>query len=86
VDATWGPHRSPRRAVPHVNYFIRLIADVSDDGVPPKSQDAMVSSDVATLESHFASVASYVDCGGAMMWVATSAKFWVVWGSRVCSF
>jgi hypothetical protein len=44
-----------------------------------------VSFDVATLESRFATVASYVDSDGAMTWVATSAKFWMVWGFRVCS-
>ena len=77
MDATLGPHRSPPgRAVPHVNYFIRLLADVSDDGVPPICQAAKVSSDVATLESRFASVASYVDCDGSMTWFSTSAKFW----------
>jgi hypothetical protein len=87
VDATWWPHRSPPgRAMPRGNYFIRIIADVFDDGVPPKCQAAMVSSDVATLESRFATVASDMDCDGAMTWVATSATFWVVWGSRVCSF
>ena len=44
-----------------------------------------MSSDVAILEYRFATVASYVDCDGAMTWVAMSAKFWVVWDFRVCS-
>jgi hypothetical protein len=35
---------------------------------------------MAILEYRFATVASYVDCDVAMTWVATSAKFWVVWG------
>ena len=62
MDATWGPHRSPPgRAVPHVNYFIRPLGDLAHDVVPPKSHIAMLSFDVATLESCFATVASYVD-------------------------
>ena len=47
--------------MPHVNYFIRPLGDVADDVVLPKSHAAMLSSDVATLESCFTTVASYVD-------------------------
>jgi hypothetical protein len=72
--------------VPHVNYFMLPPGDVADEVVPPKSQAAMLSSDVATLESRFATVASYVDADGALTWAAMSAKFWVVWGFAVCSF
>jgi hypothetical protein len=62
---------------------MRPLGDVVDEVVPPKSQDAMLSSDVATLESRFATVASYVDDDGALTWAAMSAKFWVVWGFAV---
>ena len=87
MDATWGPHQSPPgRAVPHVNYFIRPLGDVVDDGVLPKSQTTTVESDMGTLESRFATVASYVDCVSAMTWGAMSAKNWVVWGLKGVHF
>lgn len=79
--ATWGPHQRPvGRAVPHVKDFIRPLGDVADDGVPPISGVATVESDVAILESPFATVSSDVEGVSAMMWRVMSANFSVVWG------
>ena len=71
--------------MPHVDYFIQL-GDVANDGVPPKSQAAIVESDVATLEYAFATVASYVNWISTMTCGAMTAKFWVVWDLKMCSF
>ena len=72
--------------MPHVNDFIRSTGEVVDDGVPPKSDGALVAFDVASdVESLMDTVASDVDGQSAMTWRAKSANFLVVGGFKVCS-